>query len=225
MYYFLCHRFFTIFKNCTPIQFVSFHATYFIHLEIYSEEEAINFSRLSVCTPRCLHSLSALQWLQEGLGVSQGPKQQNRWASVGRQLWASRNSVEVELAEEPRLYQVRSAPSRRGTKKANPEDCPPGWLLLRILSSSDSPDPSGNLCTPNRLVRLAHGIRSTEHSSPRLAVGLPLGAGGVGRCQAEHRDGKRGWKTGSVSSQEPDTPASRLRGGGRSSSVMYFQGL
>ena len=48
---------------------------YFItHLEIYSEEEDINFSRLSIFTPGCSPPFCALQWLQEDLGVSKGPE-------------------------------------------------------------------------------------------------------------------------------------------------------
>lgn len=51
---------------------------------------------------------------------------------------------------------------RRRRRRPIQKDCPPGWLLLRILPCSDSLHSSGNLCTLNTLVRLVHGTRCSH---------------------------------------------------------------
>lgn len=83
--------------------------------------------------------LFSLQWLQEDLGVAQGPEGQNGWAPVERQLWASGNPVGVDLVEEARLYQAKSTPW-----EIDQEEGLPCRLVLAgcqwTLACSDTPD-------------------------------------------------------------------------------------
>lgn len=98
-----------------------------------------------------------------GPGCPQVSKIAKPLSACGMSLGASKNTVGVQLMEE--LYPsflLQSSHNERGQRRRPTlNDCPSGWLLLKILPCSDSPDPSRNLCIPNFLVKLAH---STIHS-------------------------------------------------------------